>query len=196
MKLLLVVLLGVSSLWARVFTEVKTDIDECFDQVVVSPVGLRGSFEVIEGGRLDINVLVTLGSKVVHQLTNSRRGDLEVSMGAGTYTVCFTTSGSNKIVGFSLHGELGGLLEDEDAVKEEEHVKPVKHAIDMLAFKIQKLQEHERYLGERMHRHIQTAENTSNRVFYSTLFEAIVLLAVNLVQVWYMKRYFETRRRL
>lgn len=180
---------------ARVFVEIKPNTNECFNEVAVTQ-SLRGSFEVLEDSSIELSI--SLAGQVVHSIDQAKTGDLDISRGPGEYQVCFhnTANRQHKIVAFSLHGGLGDSLEDEDVVKHEEHLQPVKHALDQLAFQIKKLQEHERYLGERMHRHIKTAESTSLRVFVYTAVEALVLLCVNLLQVWYMKRYFETKRRM
>jgi hypothetical protein len=203
MQLLLV---GFFSFWcsilvvnARIFTIVPANDEACFDEIVVEGApGLKGSFEVLEGGALDIDLIITIGEKPVHSLEFARHGDLDVMNGPGRYHVCFgnrMSTVTEKLVAFSLHGNLGELVEDEDVAKLE-HVKPIKNTVAKLADKIQRLQEHERYLTQRLDRHMLTAQSTATRVLVSTGIEAVVLVFVNLAQIWYLRRYFETRRKL
>jgi hypothetical protein len=181
----------------RIFTIIPPNDEVCFEEQVDEGVpGLKGSFEVIEGGQLDVDLLITKNGQQVHAEAYARQGDIDIAKGSGRYKVCFgnrMSSVTEKHVGFSLHGSLGELIEDEDVAKKE-HVRPITIQIQSLADKIQKLQEHERYLNERLNRHMQTAESTAARVLVSTGIEAVVLVVVNLAQILYLRRYFERRR--
>ena len=192
-------LLLLASIEAKIFVTIPANDEACFEELVDDNVpGLKGFFEVIEGGQLDIDVSVTKDDRIVHTLQYAKQGDLDIMKGPGRYRVCFgntMSSVTSKHVGFSLHGSLGELIEDEDIAKKDD-VRPINIQVHTLADKIQRLQEIEHYLTERLQRHMQTAESTSARVIVSTGIEAAVLVFVNLGQIWYLRRYFERRRTL
>jgi len=153
---------------------------------------------VIFGGHLDIDVRVFMDNKLVFSLDKANQHDFDVKKGHGRYKVCFGnrfSTGSGKGLAFSLHGGLGELIEDEEVAKHAQ-MPPLEKMIEVLADKVQKLHEHEEYLLDRMHRHIAISHSTSARVMLSTGVEAFFLVLVNAVQIWYLQRYFERKRRI
>jgi hypothetical protein len=50
------------------------------------------------------------------------------------------------------------------------------------------------YLNRRIVRHASTAHSTYNRVFWWSLFQIILLLAVVYFQITYLRQFFEKRR--
>lgn len=194
-----ILLLAVVAVQSKIFVAVPANKEVCFDEVVEEGTsGLRGFFEVIEGGQLDIDVSVSKDGTDVQSFEYAQRGDLDIPKGAGRYKVCFSnrmSSVTEKHVGFSLHGSSGELITDEDVAKKA-HLRPVEITVQSLADRIQRLQEVEKLLRERLARHMQTAESTGSRVLVTTGVEALVLLLVNAAQILYLRRYFEKRRTL
>ena len=194
-----VVLCGSPLAQAKVFVTVAAHSEACFDEYVEEGTsGLRGFFEVVRGGQLDIDVSVSKEDALVQTYEYAQQGDLDIPKGPGKYRVCFSnkmSSVTEKHVGFALHGSSGELVTDEDVAKKQ-HIRPIETTVQNLADKVQRLQEVEKYLHERLKRHMQTAESTASRVLITTGVEALVLLLVNAAQIWYLRRYFEKRRTL
>jgi len=160
--------------------------------------GLRGSLEVLSGGNMDIDVMVFLRNTVVLALEKVNQHDFDVKKGPGRYKVCFGnrfSTVSTKAVAFSLHGALGELIEDEEVAKHTQ-VPPLERMVEVLAEKVQNMHEHQEYLLARMQRHVETSHTVQTRVMVSTGLEALMLCTVNAVQVLYLKRYIERRRKI
>jgi hypothetical protein len=198
-RIVLLLLLVATTTTAKLYCDIPAADEVCFlEDVEPGAEGLRGSFEVVSGGNLDVDVRVFVANKLVFSQDKVNKHDFDVRKGQGRYKVCFGnrfSTMSAKTVAFSLHGGLGELIEDEDVAKHS-LVPPLQRMVDVLADKVQKMHEHEEYLLERMNRHIETSHSTSARVMLSTGIEACVLVCVNLLQIVYLKRYFERRRRV
>src|SRR4051794_38237595 len=93
-----------SPCWAKIFANVPANSEACFDEMVADNApGLKGFFEVIEGGQLDIDVNIYKDERVVFTKQFAKQGDLDVLKGPGRYRVCFGNQMSSitpKQVGF------------------------------------------------------------------------------------------------
>lgn len=194
---------------AKLFVRIPPADEACFEEAAVdgSP-GLRGRFEVVEGGNLDVDATVrrlggdTLGwafdrsrSVPLRVFERAQEGDLDALEGPGRYLVCFANRFSTvtgKVVAFSLHGGVGELIEDEEVAKRD-MVRPLERLVEQLADKVQQLHDDERYLNDRMKRHMATAHSTATRVSFMTAFEALVLVGVSVAQLLYLRSYFDRR---
>jgi hypothetical protein len=197
--LLLLLLLLQPTTTAKLFLTIKANDDICLEEEVITDLGLRGRFEVVEGGYLDIDVRVHKNSrrdKVLKEFVKAQEGDLDIPNGGkGKYFVCFTNRMSTltaKTVAFTLHGGIGELIEDEEVAKQS-MVKPLERLVETLADKLQKLQDQEKYLNDRIRRHGETAKSTSIRVSVVTGIEALFLILVNTLQLLFLTSYFERR---
>ena len=133
----------------------------------------------------------------------------------GVYQYCFSNQMSTmtpKIVMFSM--DIGDAPSDatndgeeepshnklEDMIKElSTALTGVKHEQEYMQVSVYKLEDFTNYLlcklfqvRDRIHRAIN--ENTNSRVVMWSFFEALVLVAMTLGQIYYLKRFFEVRR--
>ncbi|MEQ2185374.1 Transmembrane emp24 domain-containing protein 2, partial [Goodea atripinnis] len=99
----------------------------------------------------------------------------------GTYKFCFSNKMSTmtpKIVMFTI--DIGEAPKGQDMETEGTNTGYVKHEQEYMEVR------------ERIHRAIN--DNTNSRVVLWSFFEALVLVAMTLGQIYYLKRFFEVRR--
>jgi len=205
-KVALVVMMALATVRdvaARSFVAVKPDEEVCFFEDLTSGEQMRGSYQVIEGGYLDIDLAVIYSrtqAKVVEQF-RQEEGTFEFEASeAGRYKVCFgnrLSTNAVKKVQFSIHaGRVDELLENEatENLADKSTVDRLHELVLRLGRRVSDLKEQEEYLRRRSERHQRTTENTGSRVLLSSLCEAAVLVGVNLWQIYYLRRFFEVKR--
>uniref|UniRef100_A0A0P4WQR9 GOLD domain-containing protein n=1 Tax=Scylla olivacea TaxID=85551 RepID=A0A0P4WQR9_SCYOL len=187
------------------FITVDAHAEECFFEKVTAGTKLGLAFEVAEGGFLDIDIKIyNPEGKTIHEGERESNGryTFPASMD-GVYTYCFSNKMSTmtpKIVMFTMEvgddtksehhapnaeegekGEQAGGNKMEDMIKElSAALSGVKHEQDYMEVR------------ERIHRSIN--DNTNSRVVMWSVFEALVLVAMTIGQVYYLKQFFEVRR--
>nr|CAG4635055.1 EOG090X0D99 [Alona affinis] len=172
--------------------------EECFFDKVSAGTKLGLTFEVAEGGFLDIDFTIVGPSGQTiesgERVSNGKyafKADID-----GVYTYCFSNKMSTmtpKIVMFNMDvGEPTPNLGHTDTAggnhtKLEEMIKELSSALRTV-----KHEQDYMNLRERVHRTIN--ESTNSRVVMWSFFEAFVLLTMTAGQVYYLKRFFEVRR--
>ncbi|GFS16216.1 transmembrane emp24 domain-containing protein 2 [Elysia marginata] len=154
-------------------------------------------FEVAEGGFLDIDVKI-FGpeGKIMHQGDRESNGKLVFAAHMdGTYKYCFSNAMSTmtpKIVVFSF--DVGEKPKDAPAEDGDANQNKLTEMINELSTALTGVKHEQEYMEvrERIHRSIN--DNTNSRVVLWSFFEALVLVAMSLGQVYYLKRFFEVRR--
>ncbi|CAG0900846.1 unnamed protein product [Darwinula stevensoni] len=177
------------------FVTVDAHAEECFYDKVNSGTKMGLMFEVAEGGFLDIDVrIVGPDSQAIYNGERETNGKYTFTAHMdGIYTYCFSNKMSTmtpKVVLFDMEmgdspkTEVGGNADQnklEDMIKElSTALMGVKHEQEYMEVR------------ERIHRAIN--DNTNSRVVLWSIFEALVLVAMTLGQVYYLKRFFEVRR--
>ena len=71
---------------------------------------------------------------------------------------------------------------------------PPCHRIEFLIYHLLGVKHEQEYMSVRDRIHRAINENTNSRVVMWSFFEALVLVAMTLGQVYYLKRFFEVRR--
>ena len=135
-------------------------------------------------------------SNVIHQEERSSSGKFTFSAHMdGVYSYCFGNKMSTmtpKAVLFNL--EVG------DAPKLGEHVDPnashdkLDDMVKDLSKTLKSVKHEQEYMAVRDKIHRDINESTNSRVVLWAFFEALVLLAMTLGQIFYLKRFFEVRR--
>ena len=169
--------------------------EECFYEKAIAGTKLGFTFEVIEGGFLDIDVTIfdPDGAEIYKELkVSSGKYTIEANKD-GPYKYCFSNKMSTvtpKVVMFNIETarqvqyKLTGT-QDHDRLAEmvkatTDTITAVKHELEYLIVR------------DRIHRRIN--DLTNSRVVTWTWIEMIILLGVSLGQVMYIKRFFEVRR--
>uniref|UniRef100_T1KPX8 GOLD domain-containing protein n=2 Tax=Tetranychus urticae TaxID=32264 RepID=T1KPX8_TETUR len=169
---------------------------ECFFERVTSGTKMGLMFEVVEGGFLDIDVKITgPDNKVVHQEERVSSGKYTFAAHMdGVYHYCFSNAMSTmtpKAVMFSL--DIGEAPKPETPDNDTSHNK-LEDMIKELSSALISVKHEQEYMAVRDRIHRSINESTNSRVVLWAFFEAIVLSAMTLGQVFYLKRFFEVRR--
>nr|CAG4641190.1 EOG090X0D99 [Eulimnadia texana] len=193
-------ILHVISYAAAYFVTIDAHAEECFFDKVAAGTKMSLTFEVAEGGFLDIDFVIT-GPNGAEIERGERVSNGKYTFAAGmegVYTYCFSNKMSTmtpKIVLFSMDVEEPSAPDTAQAaaVNGTDHNK-LEDMIKELSSALRSVKHEQDYMAvrERVHRAIN--ENTNSRVVMWSFFEAFVLIAMTAGQIYYLKRFFEVRR--
>jgi|ERR1712050_30969 len=179
------------------FISVDANAEECFFDRVTSGTKLSLMFEVAEGGFLDIGVkIIGPDNKSIYAEERESNGKYTFSAHMdGIYKYCFSNKMSTmtpKIVMFSM--DIGEKPKEDNKMETDAHHNKLEEMINELSTSLTMVKHEQEYMEvrERIHRAIN--DNTNSRVVLWSFFEALVLVAMTLGQVYYLKRFFEVRR--
>ncbi|KAI1320671.1 p24 complex component [Mortierella claussenii] len=165
----------------------------CFFEFLEKGDHLHVSFQVGEGGHLDIDFWVSDPSDSLVEDARKSASDTfnhEAKM-KGKYEYCFSNSFSTiteKTVGFNVF-----VVKPykEDATHKAD---PLEREIRELTTGIQEIRNEQEYTLARERTHRNTAESTNSRVVWWSLFQSGILFLVCVFQITYLKRFFEVKR--
>ncbi|KAJ3652087.1 hypothetical protein Zmor_018083 [Zophobas morio] len=192
--LILLTLTCVSSSYGY-FITVDAHAEECFFDKVETGTKMGLTFEIAEGGFLDIDVrIVGPDNKVIYQGERETSGKYTFSAHTpGTYTYCFSNKMSTmtpKVVMFNM--AIGESPKAE--AQEGENTNKLEDMIRELSASLTGVKQEQEYMQVRDRIHRSINESTNSRVVMWSFFEALILVAMTVGQVYYLKRFFEVRR--
>lgn len=193
-KYLTLGLATLTRLTSAYFVSIDAHVEECFYEKAESGNTLGLMFEVAEGGFLDIDVTISSpGGQKLHTVEKESSGKFNFNAKEnGVYSFCFSNKMSTmtpKIVMFNID-KTESLNRDDD----EEHHSKLEDMTQELSVAMTGVKHEQEYMEvrERIHRAIN--DNTNSRVVLWAFFESLVLVAMTLGQVYYLKRFFEVKR--
>ncbi|KAI9222159.1 supernatant protein factor C-terminal domain-containing protein [Blastocladiella britannica] len=166
---------------------------QCFFEELVKDQRLSITYQVGDGGQLDVDFWVTDPTgNILHIINKESTGshDFRAKV-AGRYTYCFSNQMSShyeKVLQFSVEGANAPPL-DPKAI-----VDPVLAAITDLAKDVHSIKEEQQYVMIRERQHRETAEDINSRVMWWSIMQVMVLVGVCLFQVYYLRHFFEVKR--
>jgi hypothetical protein len=168
--------------------------EDCFHENLKKGTKIKFTFEVLDGGSLDIDLTIKDPQDyVIHseQRQSSGRYTIEANQ-EGQHTYCFSNKLSSfamKIVMFNIEFSDKKTESDQEQDKLQNMVTElnalvtgVKHEMDFLAAR------------DRIHRRI--SERINSRVSLWSMFEVLLTMIVAVGQTYYLKRFFEVRRKV
>ncbi|KAH8338125.1 transmembrane emp24 domain-containing protein 2 [Drosophila kikkawai] len=173
--------------------------EECFFENVEGGTKFGVTFEVIDGGFLDVDIKITgPDNHVMHESEKESSGKYTfVAPAKGTYTVCFNNERSSmtpKLVMFSIDvGEAPQRAPGAPGEEEVGHTK-LEDMIRELSGTLTSVKHEQEYMHVRDKIHRSVNESTNSRVVLWSTFEALVLVLMTVGQVYYLKRFFEVKR--
>ncbi|KAG2222582.1 hypothetical protein INT45_008701 [Circinella minor] len=196
MKLLLLVIATLVCVLKTV-TAISIDIpahgQHCFFEELAKGDKMTVTFQVGEGGNLDIDFLISdPGGNLIKSSARESTGThvIEAAV-AGKHTYCFGNQMSSvtaKSVNFNVHD----MQKIENTAKAD--IDPIESEIRELADSIFAIKAEQEYIVVRERQHRDTAESTNARVKWWSLGQVVLLAAVCFWQVIYLKRFFEVKR--
>lgn len=178
--------------------------NECFHERVPVGTKLGFSFEVIEGGFYDVDVEIKDPQNVIlHRDERASNGKFTIEANLdGPYQFCFSNKKSSytpKIIIFdidksdALKKRVSQASDDKD--KEASETAKLSDMVGNLMLATISARHDVRYLTARDKVHRKVSEETNRTIVWWSGLEFLLLLGVTLGQVWYLKRFFEIRRK-
>ncbi|CAJ0930004.1 unnamed protein product, partial [Mesorhabditis belari] len=178
------------------FIFVDANEEQCFFERATSGAKLSLTFEVADGGFLDIDVkIVGPDNRQIYKGDRESSGKYNFAAHMdGAYTFCFGNLMSTmtpKTLLFSIETSEPRIQVTEKPENPENH--KLEEMVQQLSGTLTSVKHEQEYMEirERVHRKIN--ENTNSRVVYWAVFETAVLVSMTLGQIWYLKRFFEVR---
>lgn len=194
-------LVSLQKLCLAYFVTVEPDSSECFFDRVKTATKVGLTFEVIEGGFMDIDVQISgPDGKAIYSGERETNGKYTFATHMdGAYQYCFSNKMSTlttKTVMFTM--DLGDTP-DPNATKgtpeqqHQEHDK-LENMVRDLSAALTTVKHEQDYMNVRARIHASINESTNSRVVMWAFFEALIIVAMTVGQVFYLKRFFEVRR--
>merc|ERR1712188_35898 len=201
-------LLALTSQVDAVTLQVEPKTTECFYHHFDENKGAKFFWQVVRGGLLDILVQVKYEGEHkspaaepqvlfermyfegeqdgVHEFRSDK---------AGIYSFCFNNEMARftaKAVRFKVvaSAEWGTDAGDEKAAA----ASPIEMSARRISEEMDLLELHQQYMRGREIRHRLTAESTNTRVLWLSILESAVLISISLVQVYFIRSFFNTKR--
>ncbi|XP_018303891.1 transmembrane emp24 domain-containing protein [Mycetomoellerius zeteki] len=185
------------------FITVDAHAEECFFDKVEFGTKMGLTFEIAEGGFLDIDVkIVGPDGRIIYQGEQESSGKYTFAAHtSGVYTYCFSNQKSTmtpKVVMFNMDIDENRKQSEDNAGAENQdgdsnHGK-LDDMIKDLSTSLWGVKNEQEYMQVRDRNHRAINESTNFRVVVWAFFEAMVLVCVTTGQIFYLKRFFEVRR--
>lgn len=175
---------------------VDAHAEECFFQKVEAGTKLGLSFQIAEGGFLDIDVRIFgPDSKVIYEEERQTSGKYSFAAHfPGIYTFCFSNKMSTMTPKVVMFDVAVGEPTKHDGQEEGQSANKLEEMIRELAASLTAVKQEQEYMQVRDRIHRAINESTNSRVVAWSFFEAVILFSMTLAQVYYLKRFFEVRR--
>ncbi|VVC99749.1 transmembrane emp24 domain-containing protein 2 [Leptidea sinapis] len=199
LRVILLTVFSILPIFANSYTiTVDAHAEECFFENVEADTKMGLTFEIAEGGFLDIDVKITgPDGAVIYKGERESSGMYTFSAPtSGRYTYCFSNQMSTmtpKVVMFNFEVGDAPSKKSSEAGDEANHNK-LEDMIKELGTTLKTVKHEQEYMQVRDRIHRAINESTNSNVVMWSIFEACVLLIMTVGQVYYLKRFFEVQR--
>lgn len=180
------------------YITVDAHSEEVFYEKTKTGTKMTLTFEVTEGGFLDIDVVVTgPDDKTMYKGIKETNGKYTLTAHRdGVYKFIFSNKMSSrtpKVVMFTI--EMGAeVMEAENQKERDDNKSKLEAMIQELSLAMTSVKREQEYMEVRERIHRAVNDSTNSRVVMWAFFESLVLIAMTLGQILYLKRFFEVRR--
>ncbi|XP_048728660.2 tolloid-like protein 2 [Ostrea edulis] len=204
--------INVQTLEIDLTVDVKAGYEECFFEDIKKPTSFEIEYQVIDGGDLDINFMVTSphGRIMVSELQKTDAVHKVEATEAGVYKVCFDNSFSHfarKLVFFEI---ITGDDDDDDESDEKKDwkaaqeelasivdmtVQDFKNLLDNVNKNLDKASSDQQVMKNYEARDRNTQENNFQRVNFFSGVQVFIMISVALTQVLLIRSLFEDKNK-
>eukprot|EP00048_Salpingoeca_helianthica_P013494 m.201576 g.201576 ORF g.201576 m.201576 type:complete len:199 (-) comp15507_c2_seq1:73-669(-) len=167
--------------------------EECYYETARTGTKMSLTFQVAEGGFLDIDVsIVGPDGKVIY--SGERETDGKYTFSAhidGEYKYCFSNAMSTlttKLVVFSII-----VGPEETELGSDAHHDKLSDMTRELSEALHNVMREQEYMEVRDRTHQAINDSTNTRVVWWSFFETLVLVSMTAGQIYFLRRFFEVR---
>ncbi|ETK79438.1 hypothetical protein L917_14437 [Phytophthora nicotianae] len=179
---------------------IPSGASECFSVEAESfKHGISLNYEVLRGVADELETELTDGKDQVVYARKGTSGRYMSPIGeGGMHSVCFKNERSpvgDVVIGFSFHADDPSheVLSNADATKIKQ-VQELEDIVYELSVNLDTVKDTQAFMKAITNHHNQLITSTHNRVMWWTLVEMIVLTAVSMAQISFLRRTLEVRR--
>eukprot|EP01114_Cavostelium_apophysatum_P003358 TRINITY_DN1318_c0_g3_i1.p1 TRINITY_DN1318_c0_g3~~TRINITY_DN1318_c0_g3_i1.p1 ORF type:complete len:215 (-),score=45.82 TRINITY_DN1318_c0_g3_i1:51-695(-) len=193
-----------TSLSDKITVQVEPKAKDCFYYDATANEGMKLQLFVTRGGLLDIDLRINGPNGQIFSglVFESSTQEFHATMD-GTFEICFSNEMARwtpKIVAFELliDGADKEFFEKPNLGTEDAVTKgtldPLHKTVKDISKTLDGVVKDQKYLRIREQRHRDTADNTNSRILTYSIGESVVLIALSLGQVFYLRRVFNVKK--
>ncbi|TDG38938.1 hypothetical protein AWZ03_014640 [Drosophila navojoa] len=159
------------------------------------------SFEVMEGGFKDIAVdILAPGNEVLYHAETETSGKYTFAASKdGQYTLCFDNSKSTltpKVLmfHFTVVKDIGHYIDPQKRTDDVVEQSALQADINELSSQLIVVKHEQEYMHGRYKGHLQLSANVHFRLVAWSIFGPSLLLGMTVIEIYYLKRFFEVKR--
>ncbi|WRT69667.1 uncharacterized protein IL334_006657 [Kwoniella shivajii] len=152
-------------------------------------------FAVQSGGNFEIDyVVMDPDDKVVLEGVAEKQGDyIFTANKIGEYSFCFENEAytSDKLLDFDIMVESEPrrvLSAQQQPLKE--HTSSLEESTYKISGLLSSITRTQKYFHTRHHRNYSTVLSTQSKIFWFTILECFIIVAMSLIQIWILKTFF------
>ncbi|WWC95791.1 hypothetical protein V866_002657 [Kwoniella sp. B9012] len=152
-------------------------------------------FAVQSGGNFEIDyVVMDPDDKVILEGVAEKQGDyIFTANQVGEYSFCFENEAytSDKLLDFDIMIESEPrrvLSAQQQPLKE--HTSSLEESTYKISGLLSSITRTQKYFHTRHHRNYSTVLSTQSRIFWFTILECVIIVAMSLIQIWILKTFF------
>jgi len=175
---------------------------KCVSQEIQTHVVVLADYYVV-ADNIEGHPLPTISAKVTSPYGNNLHNNENVTQGqfaftateSGSYVACFWMSSKNLDgSSISLDWKTGISAKDWDSVAKKEKIEGVELELRKLDGAVEAIHQNLIYLKNRESEMREVSEATNGRVAWLSIMSLGVCVSVSVLQLWYLRRYFQKKK--